>query len=410
MTTDSPNETDVAASEEASTEDACSPAEQKETTWLRRACRALMDDADGSTLVCDVDGTILLHEASAADLFVAEATRDAGRPGAVERALEGRSLGEWVDDRTMALLLRSAQFAAEPGSSSGEHPKIGEPPETIASPHVVSVGDRWLRLSARPVGGPARTVENEMSASERGPEVVLVQVEDRSAVVQAEAGERPLLRDLIGQMRAPLASIRAAIETMTAYAPMDRAAVDPFHRIIREEAVALSEKLEAAAAAYGRSYLRARPFEHLRVRDVLDHVARAMGEGLDVPVENRGERAESAAASNPGMRVDLGTLREVMVFLGERVENAVRPEALRLSTERRVQVVAIDLAWDGRPVTPDRLRGWMHEHRRWADDRIETSLRHLIDHQDAQLWAEQPSDSTARLRLLLPGGKNFSKT
>jgi hypothetical protein len=96
--------------------------------------------------------------------------------------------------------------------------------------------------------------------------------------------------------------------------------------------------------------------------------------------------------------------------LGERVENAVRPEALRLSTEHRTRVIAIDLAWDGRPVTPDRLRGWMDEHRRWADGRIEASLRHLIDHQDAQLWAERPSDSTARLRLLLPGGKNFSKT
>mgnify|MGYP006270110331 FL=1 len=404
MATDRTDETDGAETDGMSSEDAHPTAERTETAWLRRVCRVLMDETDGSTLVCDADGTILLHEASAADLFGAGAPHDAGRPGTVERALEGRSLNEWVDDRTMASLLRAAPPDDAPDPSAAERSDAVDPA------HVVSVGERWLRLSARPVRGPSRRASTESQPPSHAPGLVLVKVEDRSSVGHAEAEEGPLLRDLIGSMRAPLASIRAAIETMTAYAPMDRAAADPFQQIIQEEAVALSEKLEAAASAYGRAYLRARPFENLRIRDVLDHVARAMNERLEVAVERKEGEAASGASSDPGVRVDLATLREVMVFLGARIENAVRPGLLRLTVERRDRVVVIDLSWEGRPVTPDRLRRWMDEPRRWADDRIEASLGRLIDHQDAQVWAERPSFSTARLRLLLPDRKNFSET
>jgi PAS domain-containing protein len=404
MPTDRTDETDGAETDGMSSEDVRPAAERTETAWLRRACRVLMDETDGSTLLCDADGTILLHEASAADLFGASAPHDAGRPETAERALEGRSLNEWVDDRTMASLLR----AAPPDDPLD--PFEAERTDATDPAHVVSVGERWLRLSARPVRRPSRCASTESRPSNPSPSLVLVTAEDRSSVGHAEAEESPLLRDLIGSMRAPLASIRAAIETMTAYAPMDRAAADPFKQIIQEEAVALSEKLEAAAAAYGRSYLRARPFENLRIRDVLDHVARAMNERLKVSVERKEGETASGASSDSGVHVDLATLREVMVFLGARIENAVRPGLLRLTVERRDRVVVLDLSWEGRPVTPDRLRRWMDEPRRWADGRIEAPLARLIDHQDAQVWAERPSDSTARLRLLLPDRKNFSET
>jgi DNA polymerase-3 subunit epsilon len=340
---------------------------------------ALMEALDGGVVVCDGDGTVVGHDDAATRLLGGEEGSD----------WAGTSVFEFVDEPVFASL-RAGEEGEDPERRSGD----GAPPSVLASTR-----GELLRWTAR--------------GKQAG--LVVLQVQRQPVEEGHGAVSHRLLRDLIESMRAPLASVRAAIETMTHYPAMDAAAAEQFHRIIEEQAVALSETLEAAVAAYARFYREARPLETVGVPALARTLAPALEEetGVSVSVQApefpRESQPGAADSSGDGggeagglwVQVDVAAIRRVVVFLGRRVANAVRPEALRLGVRRVRSVAALDLEWEGAPVTTDRLNTWTSETLSWGDTIVEMSAADVLDHHDAQIWVQSDAD-TARLRLLLP--------
>lgn len=219
------------------------------------------------------------------------------------------------------------------------------------------------------------------------------------------------LRTLIETMRDPLASVRAAAETMMLYPNMDADAAAQFMHIIEEQTEILSDRLDTAVESYAQFYRHAGPLESTAASE-LERAVRAYLErhvevdiaDVDVVVEERTESdsrdALSGASDDPmWVRVDLSALTEAMAFLAQRLENATRCTELAVSVTPVRGLAALDLTWEGSRLRPDRLREWEGDTLTLGTSLVEMTLAELIDHHDAQLLVQSEPN---RVRLLLP--------
>lgn len=200
-------------------------------------------------------------------------------------------------------------------------------------------------------------------------------------------------------IRAPLASIRAAIETMTEYPEMEAAVAAQFQEIIREQAVALSRHLEAAVAQYAAETRERVPLELLSGQALLKIAAGAVRQAVEAAVPVEAAPPEDLA----WVRVETESLAGALRLLAGLVHNAVRPERFCLRLRQQGRLVALDLVWPGPPIRPERLRRWQEQPLTQPDAPVAPTLEEILDRHGAELWARQDAASgTAYLRLLLP--------
>lgn len=207
-----------------------------------------------------------------------------------------------------------------------------------------------------------------------------------------------MLRTLIETMRDPLASVRAAAETILLYPGMDAAAAAQFMQIIEEQTETLSTRLDAAVASYAQFYRQAGPLEPLEASRLEEVVSTYLSRHVDVAVA-RGGGAESGISDGMRMRVDVQALTEAMAFLARRLENATRCTELAVSVTPVRGLAALDLTWEGARLRPDRLREWESDTLTFSNSLVEMTLADLVDHHDAQLLVQSAPN---RVRLLLP--------
>ncbi|MEM1043117.1 MAG: PAS domain-containing protein [Bacteroidota bacterium] len=320
---------------------------------------ALLAAVPDAALVCDAGGHIRAANAAAARLLDADLPgADARNAATPENSLAGRSVFAFLDEA----LLRDAPD--------------GEP------------------FSAR-VG--ARLVHVHKTTQPAG-----------LALVLRVAESLPLHRDverlalgLTESVRGPLASIRAAIETLTEYPGMEEDLAAQFTTIIREQAVALSEQLEESAAALAEATTPLSLPEHLRAEALGARTAAALAEALAVRVD----AAPAAASDAPDavVRVEWSALERGLVHLATRTVHAVQAEALAVQLNRAGQMAALDLCWRGAPVRPERLDRWADEPLAPAGGASAESLRGVVERHGGALWArDADAAGHAAVRLLLP--------
>lgn len=275
----------------------------------------------------------------------------------------------------------------------------------------VHLGDRWYRVTLQSLGpGTARSAkevhmaddEHASGASRTGqgdastPQgyVLRLQPEDRRP--EAAAIPHNVLRTLIDTLREPIASVRAAIETIRLYPDMDASTASQFLQIIEEQTEMLGRRLDTAIEAYASAYRAEGPLRPVAATDLHAAVHSSVEGAVNVPV-TLGEGEDDGAA----ILVDLQALKAVARFLAQRIENATRCASLlvRMGTVR--QLVAIDLVWEGTPVTSARLREWQDSLVSWGRSIVEMTVRDVLDHHDAQIVARSESE-VQHLRLLFP--------
>jgi DNA polymerase-3 subunit epsilon len=307
-------------------------------TSLDAFADALLQAVPDAAFVCAADGRVLRANAAAAELTGGD--------------LSGRSVFEVVDEA----LVRAA--------------RDGEP-------------------FATRVGG--RLVDVRRATSADG--FVLVLCAAAPPALRRDA-ER-LALDLTESVRGPLASIRAAVETLTEYPEMDEAVAAQFTTIIHEQALALGRQLEEAAAALAEITAAQRPLEHLRADVLLDRAAVAVRRAVDVPVD-------VGAAAPLVVRADWDGLGEGLVHLATRVVHAVRAERLTLRLGTAGQMAALDIVWTGPAVRPERLARWAEEPLGQEGAAAET-LGDVVERHGGEVWArEADAEGRAAVRVLLP--------
>lgn len=220
-----------------------------------------------------------------------------------------------------------------------------------------------------------------------------------------------LLRTLIESMRTPLASIRAAVETMQQYPQMGADAASQFTDVIASQGVRLTALIEEASAAYTRLYRSRRALEPMNGTALLQWARDVVQEATDVPV------AAEAHSRMPTVQIDPTMLKHGLTFVADRLVRATRCEALTVRLRQtpgaeaeadtagagRPQLALLDLcASGGQTVTEARVARWKEATVPWGTTVMQLTLHALLDQHDAELWVVHPAGAGSVLRVALP--------
>ncbi|PEN08002.1 hypothetical protein CRI93_06050 [Longimonas halophila] len=319
---------------------------------------ALLNTMTGPALVCTPNATVQAWNDEAAQMLMPD-VRDAD---AVQEQLHGTLLTQWIDADAWQQLQEAA---------STEAPTV-----------IVQLGDAPRRMQATriaPQGTPHWLVRNTTPPAPRP---------DPS---------HDLLRRLIESMRTPLASIRAAVETMQQYPQMGADAAAQFTDVIAGQGIRLTELIDDASTAYTAMYRTRRALEPMGGAALLTWTQTAVQEGTDVPVST------SQSPSALTVHLDPAMLRQGFAFVSDRFVHATRCTALTICVQRSDSVALLDLcAADGQTVTEARVERWKDATIPWGTTMMQLTLHALLDQHDAQLWVEQTETGGSALRFAFP--------
>jgi DNA polymerase III subunit epsilon len=336
----------------------------------RNRLAALMSELTLAVLVCNVQGQILLYNAAARELF--GAGREAGVVGL------GRSIFGILDRSLFAHGIELVRRAEEEGRHG---PRVRL---TATAP-----GGGLLGVAVAPVRGTGGEIAG-----------FVLTLEDVTR--RAEAGFRrdALLQSLTEGTRASVGAIRAAIESMVDYPDMEAVEQQRFMAIIREEAVALGGRVEAAlreSAAYPRSDDR---LAEMLGRDLVAALQQRLeSDGVPAPAgaEEKEERGEL------WLRVDSYAVVQAATHLVARLRSSAGVERLTVELGAADRYARLDLAWRGPPLDAETLRAWTEEPLGADGGGMPSSVRDVMEVHGGEVWCEADTDGGgARVRLLLP--------
>ncbi len=310
---------------------------------------ALLNAMDDAMLVCKQDGTITAWNEQASVALQVNADQ-----------LQHASLTQWIPEATWHRL------------------------RTDTVPIIVPIHDTSYRMHATALDQHATDAPHWLLHLKTTPS-------------PSSAPSHDLLRDLIESMRAPLASIRAAVETMQQYPQMDPDAAAQFTDVIAEQSVRLTDMLDATGETYTHLYRKHQTLETMDGAALQRWVPTVLRDVLDIPI-----CTTEKAAIGSHVRVDPHTLAQGLAFVSERFVNATRCKALDVDVCASDKVVHLDLTGrEGRTITDARLASWKADTVPWGASVMQVTLQAVLDQHDAQLWTNATQDIPS-LRLAFP--------
>lgn len=334
--------------------------EQK--SWLE----VILLDLSEGVVVCNANHQILLYNQAAVRMF-----------GAPEMVGLGRSLFGLVTRQPVLHTLERLGYrrSDSPPREAGE----------LSAPFVCATNDSRIMLQGR----MALIVDAEMKVT--GYVITLTDISNElAALAKSDTVRRALTREL----RGPVANLRAAAETVTAFPDMNIKERNAFDEVILREAMALSERIEVLAGEY-RGHLVARwPMADIYSMDLFNCVARQLADAGGPKMTMVGIPLWLHGDSHSLMLALEFLIRELAARTGV---GAFDVEALL--GDRRVYV---DVIWQGEPIAAQLLE-------EWQDVPLEAALgnqtvRDILDRHGSDLWSQSKrfGQSFLRIPLLAP--------
>ncbi len=351
----------------------------------RNRLAALMSELTQGVLVCNAEGRILLYNARARQIFAAE-----GSEAAVPVGL-GRSVFGLIDRNLIAHALETVGQRLAQGEAS-----------PVAHFLTATHGGQWVRVYLAPVHGHPGPRGTE--AAER-PEAfgVVLTLDDVTRVVEEDDRRDRMLRSLSEDIRAPLANIRAAGESLLDYGDMDDAQRSRFLDVIAEEARALSAQLDRTMHEHAGSLKTRWPLEHVLGADVIGVAQRRIEsrEGMRVAVTDVDEAL--------WLEADSFSLTQALAYLAGRLNEDLGIDEVRLSFVRSDRHAQLDLAWSGGAATSAALQGWEEEPMRAGGEDSPISVKDVVERHAGEVWHSlQSAGEASYFRLLLPAASAAS--
>lgn len=205
------------------------------------------------------------------------------------------------------------------------------------------------------------------------------------------------LHTLTEGMRGPLANVRAAIETITAYPTMEPAVEEQFKQIILEQSVTLSAHLDRTLDEYSRQLKSRRTRDVMVASDLLALLRTALQQELGFVVY-------TVVPDEPvRLRVDPYTLAQVLVHLAGLIENAARFTELTCALRPSDTGALLTLEWErGEAITEDRLERWLTQQLPLEDSVVTTTVQEVLHWHDATASIIQQEGDRAALLVQLP--------
>ncbi len=337
----------------------------------RSRLAALVAELDQSVLVCNREGRILLYNAAAQRIL---GGGDASLLGL------GRSVFGIVDRSLILHAVEAMERQLEREEREGTH-------------FVTATGDgRLLRVQAAPV--PERAAGEGETGGLAGYVLLLADVTES---VDAEAKRVALFQRLVEGTRAGLANIRAASENLAAHPGMEEARRARFAGIIQDEAVRLSDLLQATTADAS---------ERLKVRWPLEEMR---GEDLLTLARNRIERRVGLATKLESvdpelwLRVDSFSLAQGLGYLAHRLHDEFAVREVRFRLLPAGGHAQLDVLWRGAPLGSETAFAWQNDPFTLGGEDSPLSLAQVIERHGGETWYQRDLPAQlAYFRLLLP--------
>lgn len=339
---------------------------------------ALMADLEQSVVVCNLDGRVLLYNQRAR-----QELSSGSETGGAELLGLGRSIYTVFDRALIAHALERLQQAG------GEH---GGSAQFVTATRA----GRLLRAHMSPVlageGG-----ENSEGSTITGFVLIL---DDITATHERNARRDVLIQSLTEGGRGPLGNIRAAAETLSDFGDMAPEQRERFLGVIRDEARALSQHLDRAAAAFS---------DDLRERWLLEemHGAEFVAVAMHRIAGDCGLAVKSEQVDESlWLRIDSFGLLQALAFLAARLrdeygEREVRE--VRLSLTRGGRLAQLDLAWTGTSMNNETAMIWQMDAMRTGNEASTLSVADVVQRCNGEIWFQRERVShRAYFRILLP--------
>ena len=336
----------------------------------RNRLAALISELAQGVVACNLDGRILLYNNRARLLFAALAPQGAliglGRSiyGVIEQPLIDHALGNvrlrLADGRQRAL----ATFITP--SRAGQLMRVQMVPVLAAQGYAAQALSGYVLL-----------------------------LENVTRSVEAEARRDQALHALTEGSRAALANLRAAVETLTAYADMEPGQRERFIGVIAQEVQLMSARLDAHTAQQADALKARWMLEDMRGADLLVAARQAIAAQSGATV-----RAD-AVAPDLWVRADSFTLIRALAWLATRLRAEFGITELQLRLTPAERLTQLDLAWAASAAPPVALQGWEHEPMRLGDTPGPLTLHDVADRHGGEAWFQR-DDTLTCCRLLLP--------
>jgi DNA polymerase-3 subunit epsilon len=323
---------------------------------------AILRDLSEGVMVCNLDHQVLLYNQVALSLL-----HVAGELGL------GRSIFQLVTREPVLHALQRLTQRPEPGGPDDE--------ATIAV--VCATVDSRTLLSGR--------MSLVVDASQQPTGYVLTFTDATRSIAELSRRDS-LLRRATEGLRQPIANLRAAAETMSAFPTMSANERRAFEEVILREGDVLSERLEALDRDYRGLSAAHWPMADIHSIDLFNCVVRDLREAggpqvtmVGLPLWLHGD-SHSLVLALERILHNLATATGVAAF-----------DIEALLGDKRVYV---EIAWQGAPLTSATLDAWCGEALPGALGLA--TLRDMLNRHGSEMWSRAESAGRAVLRIPLP--------
>ncbi len=329
----------------------------------RRRLEAILLDLSEGVVVCNLQHQVLLYNQAAAALI--------DPPLALGL---GRSLFTVFTQEPVHYALDRLQ-----------HPQQGA---------AAGVGDRFVCGTA----DGRRLLRARLGLvldNERQPAGYVLALRDVGAEMSATARRDDLLLLATEGMRAPLANLRAAAETVAQHPELERARQAAFQQVILTESTALSERLEELARGYrelgGGQWLMA----EIHSSDLLASLQRRLGSGQPLQLTPVGLPV--------WLYCDSLSLLVLLEHLLRRLGEQLGATAFDIACARADRHVHLDIIWTGAPIPAAVIDRWLE--RPLVGGLGPLTGRAVLQRHGSELWSQAGRPGESLLRLPLPSAE-----
>jgi len=337
---------------------------------------ALMSELQQSVLVCNREGRILLYNTAARALLAG-----GGEQGA-DAALVGlgRSVFGVIDRNLILHALDTMENQLERGAQF-----------VTATP-----AGGLLRVQAAPVFAPAPPGETERKAPRQLAGFVLL-LSDVTDTIESDSKRVALMQALSESTRRALANIRAAIENLIDYPEMDTARRERFASVIRDEAVRLSERVNAVSRDFSEQVNSQWPLEDMRGQDLITLARNRIEKHLGLLTKLEGVDPQV------WVKVDSFSVAQGITYLAARLKDEFQIREVCFRLTRGERHGHLDMLWRGAPLSLETVFAWENDPFEVGGEASPLTWKQVVARHSGEAWYRRDLPAqTAYFRLLLP--------
>ena len=357
---------------------------------------ALMSELSQGVLVCNIDGRILLYNESARQALGVSGNGHGQGPTSASLIGLGRSIFTVIDRSMLAHALETVETRLEKSEA-----------DLNAQFVTTTRAGQLIRVQMAPVlvaGGPSAG-DGLRDGASPNPERAkitgfVMMLENITRSFERDITRDQLLQSFTEASRAALASIRAAVETLTEYPDCKPHERDRFIRVIREEVSNLGSKLEQTTADYASSLKTRWPLEEMLGTDVIEALRRQIESRLGLAT--KAENLDDAL----WIKADSYTLMQALTYLAGRLKEEFKIRELRFNLSRNGRFAELDLMWSGPTISQQTVYDWEMDAMHAGGEYSPLTLRDVTERHDAEtVFILDKVKQQAVFRLLLPLAK-----